>query len=42
MFLKERIISHRGIYDNKKVFENSLEAIKKAKEKNYIVEIIFI
>ena len=39
MFLKERIISHRGIYDNKKVFENSLEAIKKAKEKNYIVEI---
>ena len=39
MFLTEKIISHRGIYDNKNIFENSLEAITKAKEKNYIVEI---
>ena len=36
MFLTEKIISHRGIYDNKNIFENSLEAITKAKEKNYI------
>ena len=39
MFLTEKIISHRGIYDNKKVFENSLEAIKKAVKKRYIIEI---
>lgn len=39
MFLNKRIISHRGIHDNKKIYENTLEAIKKAKEKNYIIEI---
>lgn len=39
MFESKRIISHRGIHDNKKIYENSLEAIKLAKEKNYIIEI---
>ena len=39
MFLTERIISHRGIYDNEKTFENSIEAIRKAVKKGYIVEI---
>ena len=39
MFLTEKIISHRGIYDNKKIYENSLEAIKSAANKGYIIEI---
>ena len=39
MFLTERTISHRGIYDNKKIFENSLKAIKEAVKKGYIIEI---
>lgn len=39
MFKKERIISHRGIHDNIKIFENTKEAIKLAKDKNYIIEI---
>ena len=39
MFLTQNIISHRGIHDNKKVYENSLQAIKKARDKGYIVEI---
>lgn len=39
MFSKKRIISHRGIHDNKKIYENTLEAIKLAQEKNYIIEI---
>lgn len=39
MFKKGRIISHRGIHDNIKIFENTKEAIKLAKDKNYIIEI---
>ena len=39
MFEKGRIISHRGIHDNKKIYENTLEAIKLAKGKEYIIEI---
>lgn len=39
MFESKRIISHRGIHDNKEIYENSLEAIKLAKEKDYIIEI---
>lgn len=39
MFLTEKVISHRGIYDNKIVFENSIEAIKNAAKKGYIIEI---
>ena len=37
-FLKNSIIAHRGIYDNKKVYENSLEAFKKAIKKGYTIE----
>lgn len=39
MFLTKTIISHRGLYDNEKIYENSLQAIKKAKDKGYIIEI---
>ena len=39
MFKKGRIIYHRGIHDNIKIFENTKEAIKLAKDKNYIIEI---
>ena len=39
MFEKGRIISHRGIHDNIKIYENTLEAVKLAKEKDYIIEI---
>ena len=39
IFLKETIIAHRGIHDNKKVYENTLEAFKKALKKQYIIEL---
>lgn len=39
MFLTKNIISHRGIHDNKKIFENTLEAISIAVGKGYIIEI---
>lgn len=39
MFEKSKIIAHRGIYDNKTIFENTLPAIKKARDKGYIIEI---
>ena len=39
LFSSKIIISHRGIHDNQKIFENTLEAIKLAQEKNYIIEI---
>ena len=39
MFLTKNIISHRGIYDNKKIFENTLPAFKKALSKRYIIEL---
>ena len=38
-FLKNNIIAHRGIYDNEKVIENTLEAFKKAIKKGYIIEL---
>ncbi len=38
-FLKNNIIAHRGIYDNEKVVENTLEAFKKAIKKGYIIEL---
>ena len=37
-WLKENIIAHRGIHDNK-VLENSLLSFKLAIEKNYIIEL---
>lgn len=39
MFEKNKIISHRGIHDNKKIYENTLEAFKSAIDKNYIIEL---
>ena len=39
MFVKDKIIAHRGIYDNKIVFENTLEAFKLAIKKDYIIEL---
>ena len=38
-FLTERIISHRGIHDNTKIYENTLEAFKLALKKKYIIEL---
>lgn len=39
MFLTKNLIAHRGIHDNKNIYENTLEAFQKAKEKNYIIEL---
>lgn len=39
MFEFSHIISHRGIHDNIKSYENTLSAIKKAVNKKYIIEI---
>lgn len=39
MFEFSYIISHRGIHDNKTIYENTLQAIKKARDQNYIIEI---
>lgn len=38
-FLYNSIIAHRGIYDNKTLFENSLPAFKKALEYNLPIEL---
>ena len=38
-FLKDYKIAHRGIYDNKKISENSIEAFKKAIKKNEMIEL---
>ena len=37
--MKNKIISHRGIYDNKIIFENTIESFKKAIKKNYAIEL---
>ena len=34
MFKQSKIISHRGIHDNKKVYENTLEAFELAIKKD--------
>ncbi len=38
-FLRNTIICHRGIHDNVKIYENTLEAFKLAMEKKYIIEL---
>lgn len=38
-FLKNGIIAHRGIFDNKIVPENSIKAFKEAISNNYIIEL---
>ena len=37
-FLKNKIIAHRGIFDNKKVPENSIKAFKDAVNKKHTIE----
>lgn len=39
MFLKDKLIAHRGIYDNRKIYENTIEAFKLAKDNNYTIEL---
>ena len=38
-FLKKGIIAHRGIFDNRKVPENSIKAFKNALNKGYAIEL---
>ena len=38
-FLKNSVIAHRGIYDNKKIVENTIPAFKKAITKGYAIEL---
>ena len=38
-FLKNSVIAHRGIYDNKKIVENTIPAFKKAISKGYAIEL---
>ncbi len=37
-FLKSNLIAHRGIYDNNKVYENTIKAFDIAIKNNYIIE----
>lgn len=39
MFKKGVIIAHRGIYDNIKIFENTIESFNLAIQKKYIIEL---
>ena len=39
MFDNHRIIAHRGLHDNIKIFENTKEAFKLAIKKGYIIEL---
>lgn len=38
-FLKNSVIAHRGVFDNKKVVENTLESFKKAIYRGYTIEL---
>lgn len=38
-FLKSKLIAHRGIYDNKRIYENTLAAFERAIKNNYIIEL---
>ena len=38
-FLKSNLIAHRGIFDNKTIYENTLKAFEIAIEKKYIIEL---
>lgn len=38
-FLRNSVIAHRGVYDNKTIFENSIQAFKKALEFNLPIEL---
>lgn len=39
MFKESYIIAHRGIHDNKNIYENTLESFKLAIKKGYIIEL---
>ena len=39
MFKESYIIAHRGIYDNEKIYENTLESFELAIKKGYIIEL---
>ena len=39
MFKESYIIAHRGIYDNRKIYENTLEAFNLSIEKGYAIEL---
>ena len=39
MFKESYIIAHRGIHDNKNIYENTLESFKLAMEKGFIIEL---
>ncbi len=38
-FLRQNLIAHRGVFNNKDIPENSIPAFSKAIEKNYIIEL---
>lgn len=38
-FLKKNKIAHRGIYDNKRIYENTISAFTRAIKYNYIIEL---
>lgn len=38
-FLKGNLIAHRGVYDNKGVYENTLSAFDRAIDRRYIIEL---
>lgn len=38
-FLKKNRIAHRGIYDNKRIYENTISAFTRALKYNYIIEL---
>lgn len=38
-FLKNQQIAHRGIYDNERIFENTIPAFKRAMKHGYIIQL---
>lgn len=38
-FLKKRHIAHRGIFDNKRIYENTISAFARAIKNNFIIEL---
>lgn len=38
-FLIDRPIAHRGIFDNKRIYENTISAFERAIKQNYVIEL---
>lgn len=38
-FLKQHLIAHRGVYDNKRIYENTISAFTRALKYNFIIEL---